>query len=148
MFERIVVGVDGSETSDRAVRMACDLANKYNSAIYLVHTPQPQSVAFALGAMSGYHAVTTMPDPAAVAKAATVILDRARKVAADCGRQIAATRSDRGDPAAQIIACAADVGADLIVTGRRGLGSMGALVQGSTSQQIGHLANCATLSVH
>ena len=57
MFSKIVVGVDGSEISDNAVRMACDLAGKYDSALYLVHTPQPHTVAFAMGAVAGYHAV-------------------------------------------------------------------------------------------
>ncbi|MEJ6747453.1 MAG: universal stress protein [Yoonia sp.] len=35
----------------------------------------------------------------------------------------------------------------MIVSGRRGLGSLSALVQGSTSQRINHLAKCACLSV-
>ena len=61
MFKKIVVGLDGSETSENALRIASDLASKYSSELHLVHTPQPQTVAFAMGAMPGYHAVTTMP---------------------------------------------------------------------------------------
>lgn len=61
MFSKIVVGIDGSQTSENAVRLACDLAQKYASELHLVHTPQPQTVAFAMGAVAGYHAVTTMP---------------------------------------------------------------------------------------
>jgi len=147
MFKKIVVGVDGSTTSDNAVRIACDLAGKYDSDVYIVHTPQPQTVAFALGAVAGYHAATTMPSHDEVVKAANTIVDEAVNVAKDCGCDVAETRSDQGDPAAQIIACAEDTGADLIVTGRRGLGSIGSLVQGSTTQRVNHLAKCATLSV-
>ncbi|WP_299547096.1 universal stress protein [uncultured Tateyamaria sp.] len=147
MFKRIVVGVDGSSTSDNAVRIACDLAGKYDSALYLVHTPQPQTVAFAMGAVAGYHAVTTMPSQDEVVEAANKIVESAEAVAKECGREIAEARTDQGDPAQKITACAQDVGADLIVTGRRGLGSIGSLVQGSTSQQVNHLAKCATLSV-
>lgn len=147
MFKRIVVGVDGSSTSDNAVRIACDLAAKYDSALYLVHTPQPQTVAFAMGAVAGYHAVTTMPSQDEVVEAANKILERATTVAKECGCEIKEARTDQGDPAHKITGCAQDVGADLIVTGRRGLGSIGSLVQGSTSQQVNHLAKCATLSV-
>ncbi|MEL7127495.1 MAG: universal stress protein [Pseudomonadota bacterium] len=147
MFSKIVVGVDGSEISDNAVRMACDLAGKYDSALYLVHTPQPHTVAFAMGAVAGYHAVTTMPDHAEVVAAAQEIVKRATSVAETCGCSIADARTDQGDPAERIVSCADEVGADLIVTGRRGLGTIGSLVQGSTSQQINHLAKCATLSV-
>lgn len=147
MFSKIVVGIDGSDTSDTAVRIACDLADKYGSAIYLAHTPQPQTVAFAMGAVAGYHAATTMPHHDEVEKSVARIVDRATAVAKSCGHDIAEARTEMGNPAENITACAENVGADLIVTGRRGLGSLGALVQGSTSQQVNHLAKCATLSV-
>ena len=61
MFRKIVIGIDGSDAATRALRLACDLAQKYGSELHLVHTPQPQTVAFAMGAVAGYHAVTTMP---------------------------------------------------------------------------------------
>ncbi|MEM8653211.1 MAG: universal stress protein [Pseudomonadota bacterium] len=147
MFSKIVVGVDGSQTSDNAVRIACDLAGKYDSALYLVHTPQPQTVAFAMGAVAGYHAVTTMPDQAEVLLAADKIVADATAVASDCGRNIAGVQAEQGDPADHIVGYAKEVGADLIVMGRRGLGSIGSLVQGSTSLRVNHLAKCATLSV-
>ncbi|WP_147111275.1 universal stress protein [Tateyamaria sp. syn59] len=147
MFSKIVVGVDGSETSDNAVRIACDLAGKYGSEIHIVHTPQPQTVAFALGAVAGYHAVTTMPSHDEVVKAAQKIVDGATEVAKTCGNAVVSTQIEQGDPGTEITGFAQKVGADLIVTGRRGLGSIGSLVQGSTSQQVNHLAKCATLSV-
>ena len=147
MFSKIVVGVDGSETSDNAVRIACDLAGKYDSAVHIVHTPQPQTVAFAMGAVAGYHAVTTMPSHDEVVKAAQKIVDAATDVAKGCGCTVAGTQIEQGDPGAEITVFAQKVGADLIVTGRRGLGSIGSLVQGSTSQRVNHLAKCATLSV-
>ena len=62
MFDKIVVGIDGSKTSETALEVACDLAGKYGSEIHLIHTPQPQTVAFAIGAVAGYHMVTTMPE--------------------------------------------------------------------------------------
>ncbi|NNL17333.1 MAG: universal stress protein [Boseongicola sp.] len=132
--------------SENALRLACSLAQKYDSELHLVHTPQPHTVAFAMGAVAGYHAVTTMPDPAEVREAAEKILSKGKEIAAEVGCTITETYMDVGDPADEIVACVNKVGADLIVTGRRGLGMLGSLVQGSTSQRINHLATCACLS--
>lgn len=147
MFSKIVVGFDGSDMSENALRLACDLAQKYNSAIHLVHTPQPQTVAFAMGAVAGYHVATTMPSAAEVEAAAKKVTDGADAIAKEFGLTIAQTHTEIGDPADEIIKCAKTSGADLIVTGRRGLGAIGALVQGSTTQRVNKLAECACLSV-
>ena len=147
MFKKIVVGLDGSETSETALRLACDLAQKYDSEIHLVHTPQPQTVAFALGAVAGYHAVATMPSDEEVKEAADKIVDAGKAIAKEYKQKVTETHTKRGNPAEEIIACAEGCGADLIVTGRRGLGSVGSLVQGSTTQEVNHKAKCACLSV-
>ncbi len=147
MFKNIVVGFDGSETSEVALRLACDLAQKYESEIHLVHTPQPHTVAFALGATTGYHAATTMPSTEEVKAAAEKLLNEGKVVAKACGQEITHAHMKRGDPAEEIVACADACGADLIVTGRRGLGGIGSLVLGSTTQKVNHLAKCACLSV-
>ena len=74
MFEKIVVGIDGSEASQLALRTACEIADKYSSEIHLVHTPEPKTVAFAVGAVAGYHAVATMPSEAEVEEASSKII--------------------------------------------------------------------------
>ncbi len=147
MFEKIVVGVDGSPESEHAFSLACDLAQKYNSELHLVHTPQPQTVAFAMGAVAGYHAATTMPSSEEIKMACDKIVSSAEAIAEKNNQKITQTHLERGDPADQIIACAKGCGADLIITGRRGLGSVGSLLQGSTSQRVNHLAKCACMSV-
>jgi nucleotide-binding universal stress UspA family protein len=147
MFKNIVVAFDGSSESEHALRLACDLAQKYDSAIHLVHTPQPHTVAFAMGAVAGYHAVTTMPSLEEVETACDKIVNSAKKIAQKKYTKINQIHTEHGDPAEQIIACAEDCGSDLIVTGRRGLGSIGSVVQGSTTQNVNHLATCACLSV-
>lgn len=147
MFAKIVIGLDGSEQSERALTLACDLAGKYGSEIHLVHTPQPHTVAFAMGAVAGYHMATTMPSPEEVEEAADKIFDAAKVIAKAQGQSVTETHMEVGEPADHIIATAKEIGADLIVTGRRGLGSVGSLLQGSTTQRVNHLAECACLSV-
>lgn len=146
MFNKIIVGIDGSKPSEKALRLACDLATKYGSELCLIHTPQPKTVAFALGAMS-YHTVTTMPSPEKVNEAAAEIINSGIAIAKSLGHTITKTHTNRGNPADEIIAYTKECGADLIVTGRRGLGNIGSLVQGSTTGRIGQLAECACLSV-
>ncbi|MGJ8626776.1 MAG: universal stress protein [Sulfitobacter sp.] len=147
MFERIVVGFDGSETAERGLRLTCKMAQQFKSDIHVVHTPEPQTVAFAMGAVAGYHAVTTMPSSKEVTKAAEKVVEAANAVAKEYDLAIKQAHIEHGDPAEAIVACAEKCGADLIVTGRRGLGTLGALMQGSTSARINHLAKCASLSV-
>ncbi len=147
MFNKIVVGIDGSETSENALKAAFEMASKFGSELHLIHTPQPKTVDFAMGAVAGYHTVTTMPAPEEVEKAGIKILDSGKDIAKKHGQTIHQTYLGAGDPASEITDCAEKCGADLIVTGRRGLGNLSALIQGSTSLKINHIAKCACLSV-
>lgn len=147
MFTKILIGVDGSDPALHALKAACDLAQKCDAEINLVHVPHPETVAFATGAVAGYHMVTTMPDDKTVQAAAAKIIDAATKVVTDAGCTVAQSYTERGDPGDMVIALAKKIDADLIVTGRRGLGNIAGLILGSTSQRISHHAHCAVLSV-
>lgn len=147
MFKTITVGFDGSGPSENALRLACDLASKYDSDIHVLHTPKPETVAFAMGAVAGYHVATTMPSTEEVAESAQKLLDQARKIAAESNQTSIVTEIGEGDAAESLLEHAKAVNSDLIVTGRRGLGNLSALILGSTSQQVGHLAHCAHLTV-
>lgn len=147
MFKIITVGFDGSKPSENALRLACDLAQKYGSEVHISHTPKPETVAFAMGAVAGYHVATTMPSAAEVAEAAQKVLTQAREIAQEEGCKSPVAHVGDGEPAQALLDHAKEVGSDLIVTGRRGLGNLSALVLGSTSQRIGHLAHCAHLTV-
>ena len=147
MFGKIVIGIDGSEASQTALRVACGIAKKFDSELHLLHFAQPQTVAFAMGAVAGYHAVTTMPSEAEIKEASEKIVQAGVDIAKGEGITPANTVAGRGDPGHEITAYADAQGADLIVTGRRGLGNVGALVLGSTSAEISHKAKCAVLSV-
>ena len=49
MFNKIVVGVDGSDPSMSALVAACDLAKKYSANLHLVHSPEVESTGIAVG---------------------------------------------------------------------------------------------------
>lgn len=147
MFTKIVVGIDGSDTSKAAIRTACALAKTNDATLVLVHAPHPETVAFATGAIAGYHMVTTMPGPIEVDEAAEKTLAEGRAVAVEAGYPVTRSIVRHGDPGDEILAVAKEEDADLIVTGRRGLGNITGLVLGSTSQHISHHATCAVLTV-
>ncbi len=147
MFKHIVVGFDGSEHSENALRIACDIAAKYGAEVHVSHTPKHETVSFALGAVAGYHVATTQPKPEDIKAATEKIFAQASTVASACGNTNIVTHQGNGDPAHDTLKCADDCGADLIVTGRRGLGNLGALMMGSTSQHIAHHAKCACMTV-
>ena len=143
MFRNIVVGVDGSEQSDLAIRLACDLALKYDGKIHLVNAPELGTVELAMGA----GAYSIPPSDAHVEAAGKKIMEEAVEVAKDSGIKAESTTIGRGTPSKEVLAAAETTGADLIVTGRRGLGGIAGTLMGSTSQKIAHNAKCALLTV-
>lgn len=144
MFEKIVVGVDGSEQSKAAVLTACDVAQKYGSNLYLVHSPEVETTGIAVG--SG--AVELHPDPEVVAAAGETVMRAAREVATRAGCAPSQCIVGNDAPADEILKCAEETGADLIVLGRRGLGSVKSLLLGSVSQKVSHEATCACMTVN
>ena len=147
MFSKILVGTDGSEAAVRALEAATDLASQCGASLTIINVPRADTIAFATGAMAGYHMVTTLPSDEQVRAAAEKTLTAAAEVVTARGGTVAAREIRRGEPADEIVAYAQKEGVDCIVTGRRGLGNLMGLVLGSTSQRIAHIAPCAVLSV-
>ena len=98
MFTTIVVGIDGSDTSMTAIRTACAIAKTNDATLILVHAPHPETVAFAMGAVAGYHMVTTMPSIEEVADAAEKTLEKGRQAAVEAGYPATKSVVRRGDP--------------------------------------------------
>lgn len=147
MFKQIIVGLDGSDKSKLAIQVGCEMATMSSGQLTLVHVPHAETAAFVVGAVSGYHAATTMPSFAEVEKAGQEVLDEGLKIAAEAGCANVKTHMPHGDAATEILEHANEIGADLIITGRRGLSGVSGLLLGSTTQRVNHLAKCACLSV-
>ncbi len=143
MFKNITVAVDGSDHAWRALQVACDLAKHYEGKLHLVHSPELDTTGLAVG--SG--AVEIQASDIAVAEAGAVVMAEAATLARDAGVEPASQSVRNGAPSAEAIAVANETASDLIVTGRRGVGSVQSLLLGSTSQKIAHDAPCAVLTV-
>ena len=147
MITSIVVGIDGSDASERALRLACVLAKKLDAKIQGSHTPHDETVTYAAEAISGFYVGVNMAHQDALRAAAEALAERVQAIAAEEGVPDFKVHIGHADAARDVLARADTAGADLIVTGRRGLGDLGALVLGSTSHQISKKAKCACLTV-
>jgi nucleotide-binding universal stress UspA family protein len=137
MFNCIVVAIDGSEPSHRALEAACQMAKAFYSEVHLVHALENKSVEASVAGVAW-----TKSDNNGEA-----VLADAVSRAQELGISPSSTTVGDGDPFEEIMTIAQLYSADLIVTGRRGLGNISGLFAGSTSQQIAKNADCAFLSV-
>jgi nucleotide-binding universal stress UspA family protein len=144
----IVVGVDGSKSSRAALGWALAEAELRGSTLRAVHAWTMPAVGtaeapWALMGTTDYLAL----EPDQLEKAASEAL--AREVAdaqASAGASIAVEQVVADAPAADAIVEAAD-GAELIVVGTHGHGSIASLVLGSVSHHVAQHAPCPVVIV-
>lgn len=151
MYTNIVVGTDGSETAQEAVRHAKDLAKLSGATLHVVtayRAPTATGIAaFGSDAMP-IAAVDVMEEAREeLAKQVESMLER---IATDLQKEDVAAKTyvSAEDPAEAIIATAEQENADLIVVGNRGMSGLQRLVLGSVSNKVSHHAPCSVLIVH
>lgn len=147
VFRQIIVGLDGSEKSKKAAHIACDLAKHYAGTITLMHVPHAETAEYLFASDAEYDGANPNPTFEEIEEAGQRVIDAGLQIADNMGCTSVNTHMPHGDPATEILAYADKIEADLIVTGRRGLGGISSLVLGSTTQRINHMAKCGCLSV-
>jgi nucleotide-binding universal stress UspA family protein len=149
MFSRILVAVDGSAHANRAVECAANLANKYGAELILLHV------------MASLGSARIPPDLDELARiehidateadvrrrVAEEILQAAEKLALGQGAKQVRILIGVGHAAEMIVEHAKEEAANLIVMGRRGLGSASGLLVGSVSHKVAHLSQCPCMTV-
>lgn len=139
MFERILIGVDGSEESLRAVRAAADLARAVQSKwlrFVVAYDPIP-----------AYWAVPNLDNIIEARRTeAEATLKRALAEVGNVPSEIH-TELLEGSPAESIINLAKTWNSSLIVMGSRGQSGIAELVLGSTSHKVVSHAPCPVLIV-
>jgi len=132
--KKILLATDGSEDAGLALRVAVDLCARAGSELHVVHAWRP---------------VPEDPRPDASPyerEAREVLLGQLEEIGA-AGVAVAGAHLERGRAAETIADVARDLGADLIVVGSRGLGTVGRLVTGSVCEGVVFLAGCPVLVV-
>lgn len=146
--ERILVAVDGSEHSDKAVELAGSLATSQDAAVTVLHVVQDVGTASVPPGLEEYAALENVfiTERDLRMSAANSIVGRAAKRLSDMGVPDPHTDIAVGAPAHQIVEAAKRMGADMIVIGSRGLGGVGTLL-GSTSHKVSQSASCTVVTV-
>ena len=175
MMERLLVALDGSAHSDKALELAADLAETYGAELLLTHvmSTAPLSLAERELAAAEYAdelaSWTTTRAPVGggdmeggshelllhysdlthhfrEAMGKHLLASAKRRV---IGRKIESVQTllADGDPAETIIGLAKDRMVDAIVIGSRGLSDIKGLFLGSVSHKVGDLAECTCITV-
>ena len=153
----IVVGTDGSEPAEEAVRQATDLASREGARLHIVtayHGPQllrertttiwtnePKGVVDS-GRTDGGPPIETID----LREVAESVVKRAARVALSKGVDVE-THAREGHPSEVIIDLANQEHADLIIVGSRGLTGIQRYLLGSVSSKVSEHAPCNVMIV-
>ena len=137
MVKNMLVPVDGSEGSDRAIEQAITLASACGAKLNFLYVANINQLAI--------NACLSDAILEAVTKAGSVILDRAMEMVPEGVDKEAF--SETGSPAVVILDFAMDNDMDLIVMGSRGLGPLKGIFMGSVSSYMVSRSKCPVLIV-
>ena len=140
-IEKILVPVDFSEHSARALEMAIDLAKAFGARIDLLHCYQIQPLS-----ISPYGIVLPEDFDREVREGAERRVDEWRGKVMLEGVEVGVRLSSRF-PSLEISETASEIGADLIVMGTRGLTGIKHALLGSVAERTLRLAPCPVLTV-
>ena len=138
----IVVGIDGSEGSDRATEHGAAIARHWGAQLLLVTVVRTPEGWWGIGGAP--------PTPEALSAA---LVEGQQKVLGDVLAHLNLegldykTVEELGDPVSRLLAVVEINEADLLVIGRRGAGLAERVVLGSTADRLTHLASCPVLVV-
>jgi nucleotide-binding universal stress UspA family protein len=140
-MKKILVAVDGSEPSQRAVRLAANIALKFGAHLTLTHVLSPlwippEVYGLSIDAIQQAHA-----------KEGQKLVTEAEKKVQASGLHIERVVLE-GVPADAVADYAKTNGYDLVVIGSRGQGAMSRVLLGSVSDRLAHVCQVPLLIVH
>ncbi len=172
MIKKILVPVDGSTHSIKAVELASDLASKYDAEIVLLHVllrghmPEGLKRAMAVevprrsGAGAGnlvnypQEILARVDDKKATQLSVdqlnfigTAMLTGVAELCHDRGVKKVSKKIEEGNPVEIIVNLARSAKVDMIVMGRRGLSELKGMLMGSVSHKVTNLSDCTCVTV-
>lgn len=144
MFERILVGFDGSDCATAALRKAAGLARLCGSEVIVLTVFRHH------GLLEGSFSVAredrgNMDDDSR--GYAREMASTGKTLVREAGIDNVHSFIKPGPPARTLVAFSEERGADLIVVGSRGVGSIEEFLLGSVSHKVSGLARCPVLVV-
>ena len=151
MFEKILVPLDGSEHSLKALTVAIQIAKKFKGKVSLIHVysvsvtpaiiPEPTTLTPPIPVMTPAEVTKTIE---ATRKTGLNILAEGEQKAKDEGVEVE-TILREGHIVQEIISTTGEGKFDLIVIGARGVSRIRELLLGSTTDGVIHHASCPVL---
>ena len=135
--KKILVAVDGSPQSMRAIKLASRMARDMDAGITLIHVQE----------LHGLPTLIAEAEDEAASERGQMVLGAAAKVVRLDGLTPKAILR-KGHAADQILRYIVANKPDVVVMGRRGLSRVKSILMGSTSQAIAQHAKCAVLIVN
>ncbi|MGB9553174.1 MAG: universal stress protein [bacterium] len=144
MFEKILVPVDGSEESKKAVFIAKEIVERFQAQVFLVYVLPPLTLV-----------ATAAPGEEKILEVMPELIDFRQKEAQEILNELvevfppgrAEQRLLEGHPARCILNFAKEENFDLIIIGSRGMSRIAGFLLGSVSDAVVHHAHCPVLVV-
>ncbi len=121
---RVLVGTDRSETAERAVRFATDMAERYDAELFVLRV--------------------LLSDAGVMAEAGRELAEYARELAGERGRSAVVVGED---PAEEIVEAAKREGADVVVVGSVGMTGRKEFLLHNVPNRVSHNAPCTVVIV-
>jgi nucleotide-binding universal stress UspA family protein len=134
MFERILLAVDDSDESKKAIRTAIALAKATDGEVLVVHVHAKDT---------GFMVTEDVETRVEAEMLLEAAVDIVRKAGVSVMGDLRAARADR--VGAAVLDAATGFGADCIVVGSRGSGPFTQMLLGSVANQVVHLAHCPVI---
>ena len=143
MYDRILVGIDGSELSLQALEQAVGLARDLGSEVTVISVinelKMPFSAEYGLWARESHDNL--------IRKVLESLNSAILKIMENHPDMKVEARIEEGRPAKKISEIADTEGFDLIVLGRRGIGLVDQLIMGSVTNEVVRISNTPVLVV-
>ena len=136
MFSTVVLALDGSESSDRALEYATTVATEHGSAVRVVHVRE-----IFVGRGGGALPLDESEMQAKVERQVKNLSDAGVKT------ELETQSVTHGGPAHVIADAADNAKADVVIVGTRGHGGIAGVLLGSVAQRLLHLAHCPVIVV-
>ncbi|MBD3207239.1 hypothetical protein GF319_12980 [Candidatus Bathyarchaeota archaeon] len=132
MYRKILAGVDGSETSMKALKHAIELAEIHDSELHIISVLEEFKLPFA----SEYELWANESRDEQVSKVLEEMNSAVMSIKKDDIEIDVETRIEKGKPAKVITQIAKKEDFELIVIGAKGLGRVEEFLLGSTSREV------------
>jgi nucleotide-binding universal stress UspA family protein len=150
MMRKILVAIDGSEHAGKALDLAVDMAKRYEAELIILHVVPYEPMPEALRQIAAIEHIPVEEEAARYHYGRTLgdgLTREGEARAREAGVERVVALTAEGRPAEQILAVAVERDADAILLGSRGLGDAKALLMGSVSHKVSHLAECVCITV-